>query len=94
MFGINGMELIIILGLAFFIFGPEGIPKAAIQLGKIMREANRMTNGVTADFLDELAAPSDDVPAAEVEALSEQDEVDPVDEESVEQERRMPEDEP
>jgi Sec-independent protein translocase protein TatA len=93
-FGINGMELIIILGLAFFIFGPEGIPKAAIQLGKIMREANRLTNGATEDFLGELTASSDSPPATEVEALSEQDEVDPVDEESVEQERRMPEDEP
>ena len=94
MFGINSWELIILLGLAFFIFGPEGIPTAAIELGKLVREVNRMTNGMTADFLGEVAASSDSAPATEVEALSEQDEVALVDDESVEQEKRMPEDEP
>ena len=38
MFGLGGMELIVILGIALLVFGPKRLPDVGKTLGKGMRE--------------------------------------------------------
>ncbi len=50
-----GWGEILVLGiLGILIFGPERLPKAAADAGRLVRELRRMARGVTADLREEL----------------------------------------
>lgn len=54
MLGINGWEFVIIALVALFIFGPDKLPGAAKQAGKLMRDARRWTNRARSELTDTL----------------------------------------
>ena len=67
MFNINGWE-IVILGILFLVvFGPERIPEAAAQLGRLVADFRRMTDAATADIRREIEAASEEARKAEAE---------------------------
>lgn len=53
LFGIGWEELLLILVIAVFVFGPGKIPDFARTLGKIVREVNKYSTALTKDFKEE-----------------------------------------
>jgi sec-independent protein translocase protein TatB len=47
-------EIIVLLLVGLFVFGPERLPKAARDAGRMLRELRRMANGVQEDIRNEL----------------------------------------
>lgn len=54
MFGISGGEFILLLLLALLIFGPDQLPKAAQQIGRVLRQLRTMANSASSDIKDGL----------------------------------------
>lgn len=54
MFNINGWELVIIGVLFILLFGPDRLPEVAGQMGRLLRDVRRMTEGATAELTREL----------------------------------------
>ena len=52
-FGIGIWELILILLLAFLVFGPGKLPEIARGLGKAVRQFSKYSSGLTSDFKDQ-----------------------------------------
>src|SRR5699024_702679 len=50
MFGISGGEFVLLLLLALLIFGPDQLPKAAQQIGRVLRQLRTMANSATQDL--------------------------------------------
>ena len=54
MFGISGGEFVILLLLALLIFGPDQLPKAAQQIGRVLRQLRTMANSASNDIKEGL----------------------------------------
>ncbi|GHD30955.1 sec-independent translocase [Nocardiopsis kunsanensis] len=54
MFGISGGEFALLLLLALLIFGPDQLPKAAQQLGRVLRQLRKMANNASNDIKEGL----------------------------------------
>ena len=54
MFGISGGEFILLLLLALLIFGPDQLPKAAQQVGRVLRQLRTMANSASNDIKEGL----------------------------------------
>lgn len=54
MFGINGWEFVIIALVALFVFGPDKLPGAARQAGRLLRDVRRWTDRARADLTGSL----------------------------------------
>ena len=61
MFGISGLEAILIILIAFFIIGPERIPAYAEQLRELVRTGKRYADGAKTDLQDTLGPDFADV---------------------------------
>ncbi|HET6438664.1 MAG TPA: Sec-independent protein translocase protein TatB [Anaeromyxobacter sp.] len=56
MFGISGVELVIIAALALILLGPDQLPQVARTLGKWMREFRRATDDIRDQLETEIYA--------------------------------------
>lgn len=54
MFGISGGEFAVLLLLALLIFGPDQLPKAAQQVGRVLRQLRKMANSASNDIKEGL----------------------------------------
>ncbi|MBQ1081221.1 MULTISPECIES: sec-independent translocase [Nocardiopsis] len=54
MFGISGAEFVILLLIALLIFGPDQLPKAAQQVGRVLRQLRTMANSASNDIKEGL----------------------------------------
>lgn len=54
MFNISGGEFVVLLLLALLIFGPDQLPKAAQQIGRVLRQLRTMANSATNDIKEGL----------------------------------------
>ncbi|MFD3688629.1 sec-independent translocase [Nocardiopsis sp. NPDC058631] len=54
MFNIGGVEFVILLLLALLIFGPDQLPKAAQQVGRVLRQLRTMANSASNDIKEGL----------------------------------------
>ncbi len=54
--GVGPLELLLILLIALIVLGPDKLPEIARQMGKAMREFNRLSKGMTEEFYRELEA--------------------------------------
>lgn len=54
MFGIGGLELAIILVVAFLFFGPDKLPEMARALGKFMKQFKQIQDEVTSTIRSEM----------------------------------------
>jgi Tat protein translocase TatB subunit len=54
--GVGPLELLLILLIALIVLGPDKLPEIARQIGKAMREFNRLSKGMTEEFYRELEA--------------------------------------
>lgn len=54
MFNISGVEFVILLLLALLIFGPDQLPKAAQQVGRVLRQLRTMANSASNDIKEGL----------------------------------------
>ncbi len=59
--GIGPGELLLILILAFIIFGPKRLPEIGRTLGKTMRELRNASQDLTSQFREELEAASEEL---------------------------------
>lgn len=50
MFGINGMEAVLLVLLAAFLIGPERLPEYAQTLREVVKAAKRHASGATEEF--------------------------------------------
>lgn len=60
--GLSMTELIIILGLALLLLGPDQLPQLARQLGKGLRELRKTTDDLKSQFEQEIARVDIDEP--------------------------------
>ena len=49
-FGMGPLELLLILGLALVVFGPDKLPEIARQVGKTVAEIRRVSSEVTGEL--------------------------------------------
>ncbi|OOC55603.1 MULTISPECIES: sec-independent translocase [Nocardiopsis] len=54
MFNISGGEFVLLLLLALLVFGPEQLPKAAQQVGRVLRQLRTMANSASNDIKEGL----------------------------------------
>ncbi|HEX8002257.1 MAG TPA: Sec-independent protein translocase protein TatB [Mycobacteriales bacterium] len=54
-------ELAVLFVLGMLIFGPERLPKAAADAGRLVRELRRMASGVSNDLRDELGVDVEEI---------------------------------
>lgn len=52
LFGMGGMEIMVIMIVALIIFGPGKLPEIGAQVGKAVRDFRRTTNDLTREFND------------------------------------------
>ncbi|MEX2314523.1 MAG: twin-arginine translocase TatA/TatE family subunit, partial [Thermomicrobiales bacterium] len=52
LFGMGGMEIMVIMLVALIIFGPGKLPEIGAQVGKAVRDFRRATNDLTREFND------------------------------------------
>lgn len=77
MFNIGGGELIVIMLIALIVLGPQRLPDAARQVGKVMGDLRRLSTGFQNEVRSALEVPTEPVPPAgaterAVEAVSTQ----------------------
>ncbi len=58
--GVGPLELLLILLIALIVLGPDKLPDVARQMGKAVREFNRLSKGMTEEFYRELEATGED----------------------------------
>ncbi len=64
MFGSVGFqEILLILVIAFIVFGPKRLPEIGRSLGKGLREFKRSTSGLVDSLNDEVQKPVSETPA-------------------------------
>ncbi len=49
-FNLSGGEILVILGVAFLIFGPSRFPEIGRKLGRFLRDAKNATREITKEF--------------------------------------------
>lgn len=54
MFGMGWPEILVIVIVATFVFGPERLPDLARQAGRFLRTAKQMVDNAKADLADEM----------------------------------------
>ena len=59
--GIGPLELVLIGGLVFVLFGPQELPRIMGQIGRTYREIQKATSGLTEEFTRTLQAEVDAV---------------------------------
>ena len=57
MFGVSGVEFLVILLVALIVLGPEKLPDAVRKTGRVVGELRRMSNGFQAELRDALDEP-------------------------------------
>ena len=57
MFGIRGIELVVIVVVALIVFGPKELPKAMRSAGAMMRTINRVSGEFRSQFDQALREP-------------------------------------
>ena len=73
--GIGPGELLLILILAFIIFGPRRLPELGRTLGKTMQEIRNASQELTSQFREELGEVSEELEAASNELLAASEEL-------------------
>jgi sec-independent protein translocase protein TatA len=58
-------EVLLILVIALLVFGPGKVPEVARGLGKALRQFNKFSSGLTAEFREEFEKEFDPAPAAQ-----------------------------
>jgi len=53
-----GFEIILILGIALILFGPEDLPDIARTIGKVVFEIRKATQELTREFQDSMDTPT------------------------------------
>ena len=54
---LGGAEILVILVVALLVLGPERLPEAARQVGRVMAELRRMSSGFQAELRDAMQTP-------------------------------------
>ena len=54
---LGGAEILVILVVALLVLGPERLPEAARQVGRVMSEVRRMSSGFQAEIRDAMQTP-------------------------------------
>ena len=54
---LGGAEILVILVVALLVLGPERLPDAARQVGRVMAELRRMSSGFQAELRDAMQTP-------------------------------------
>ena len=54
---LGGAEILVILVVALLVLGPERLPEAARQVGRVMSELRRMSSGFQAEIRDAMQTP-------------------------------------
>lgn len=54
---LGGAEILVILVVALLVLGPERLPEAARQVGRVMAEVRRMSSGFQAEIRDAMQTP-------------------------------------
>lgn len=55
-FGVGPGEIVLIVAIVLIVFGPERLPEIMGQAGRIIREVQRMSSGLTEEFQRSLQA--------------------------------------
>ncbi|MBG6192007.1 sec-independent protein translocase protein TatB [Arthrobacter sp. CAN_A212] len=61
MFGINGLEFLLLAVIAVMVLGPERLPEYAGQLGRLVKDLRRMATGAREQLRDEVGPELDEV---------------------------------
>ncbi len=61
MFGVGFTELLVIFTLMLVLFGPEKLPELARQLGKIMGELRKHSDGLRREFYNSVYSPAEEL---------------------------------
>ena len=61
MFGINGLEFMLLAVIAVMVLGPERLPEYAAQLGRLVKDLRRMASGAREQLREEVGPELDDV---------------------------------
>ena len=69
MFNVGGGELLVIMLVALIVLGPQRLPGAARQLGKVMGDIRRVSSGFQQELKDAFDAETDDTPARRTEPV-------------------------
>ena len=64
MFNVGGGEFIVIALIALIVLGPQRLPGAARQVGKVLGDVRRLSSGFQSEMRDAFADVDADVPAA------------------------------
>jgi len=67
MFNVGGGELLVIILVALIVLGPQRLPEAARQVGRVMGDVRRISSGFQQELKD--AFDTDDTPAGRIEAV-------------------------
>jgi Tat protein translocase TatB subunit len=68
MFNVGGGELLVIMLIALIVLGPQRLPDAARQVGKVMSEVRRVSSGFQRELKDAFDASESETPARRTEA--------------------------
>jgi sec-independent protein translocase protein TatB len=68
---IGGGEILVILLVALIFLGPEKLPEVARQVGKVMGEVRKISNGFQREIQDAMRVPDDPKPGASPSISSE-----------------------
>jgi Tat protein translocase TatB subunit len=68
MFNVGGGELLVIMLIALIVLGPQRLPDAARQVGKVMSEVRRVSSGFQRELKDAFDASDADAPVRRTEA--------------------------
>lgn len=68
MFNVGGGELLVIMLIALIVLGPQRLPDAARQVGKVMSEVRRVSSGFQHELKDAFDASEAEPPARRTEA--------------------------